>query len=177
MSSRVRPGALVVLSLLAGCSGWVGHGDTYFRKRERGVHHEATYSFGSPGPGWSPLAQKGTQVAWFNEGLGAAIVLDSQCERHGDSTLEQFADHLRIDFREWEVLSQEHTTLVERDAVRSVVVASIDGVVKTQMELLVVKKNGCLFDLEYIAPPRSFERGRSAFAQVVAGFVYPVRGQ
>lgn len=176
-SLRVTLGALVVSSLVAGCTGWVGHGNTYYRKRERGIHHEATYSFLSPGPQWSPLKQKGVQVGWWNEGLGAAILLDSQCERHGDSTLEQFTDHLRIDFREWEVLSQERTTLVGRDAVRTVVLASIDGGAKTQMELVVVKKNGCLFDLEYIAPPRTFERGRAAFAQVVTGFTYPIRGE
>lgn len=171
---KVLLGVALVTVSAAGCSGWVGYGNTYYKRR--GAAHEATYQFGLPGPAWQPLKQKGAQVAWYNEGLGAAIVLDSQCDMHGDSSLEQFTDHLRIDFREWEILSQEQVTLVQRDAVRTVVLASIDGVIKTQMEIWVVKKNGCLFDLEYIAPPRTFETGRVDFAQVVAGFKFPIRG-
>ena len=183
ISSRVLPGvallsvallSVVLLSTLAGCGGWVGHGDTYYARRSD--RNDATYRFGQPGPGWAPLQQKGVQVAWFDASTDAVIVLDSQCDEHGDSSLEQFTDHLRIDFREWEIVSQERTTLVQRDAVHSVVLASIVGVVKTQMELYVVKKNGCLFDLEYIAPPRNFEQGRAAFAQVVGGFSFPVQG-
>jgi hypothetical protein len=161
----------------AACGGWKGYGDTYYRRWERGVKHEATYSFGMPGAGWSPMKDKGVQVAWWNESLDAAILLDSQCERHGDSTLEAFTDHLRIDFREWTIKSQDKTTLAGRDAVHTVVEASIDGGgARTMLELYVTKKNGCLFDLEYVAPPHSFEAGRAAFAQVVGGFTFPLRG-
>jgi hypothetical protein len=174
-SPRVLLGVVLLALAAAGCGGWVGHGGTYYRHRGSGGT-EATYSFGSPGPAWRPLKEKGVQVAWYNDGLGAVIQIDSQCDRHGDSTLEQFTDHLRIDFREWEIVSQERLTMVERDAVHTVVLASIDGVKKTHMELYVVKKNGCLFDLHYIAPPHSFERGRGDFAQVVSGFTYPIRG-
>lgn len=168
---------LALLGLVSGCGGWRGNGNTYYQRWERGpVKHEATYRFGLPGDGWAPLKQKGTQVAWFNAGLDAVILLDSQCESHGDSTLEQFTDHLRIDFRHWEVKSQEPGTLAGRDAVHSVVVASIDGGPQTQLELWVTKKNGCLFDLEYIASPGNFERGRADFARVVAGFEFPIKG-
>ncbi len=163
-------------AVLVGCGGWKNYGDTYYARRTGSVQHEATYRFGAPGAGWEPLKQKGTQVAWWNADLQAAIVLDSQCEMHGDSQLEQFADHLRIDFREWEVISQEHLPLVGRDGLRTVVLASIDGGPKTKMELYITKKNGCLFDLEYIAPPANFDRGRPAFQQVVAGFTFPVQG-
>lgn len=129
-----------------------------------------------PGDGWRPLKQKNTQVAWFNADYDAAILLDSQCESHGDSSLEAFTDHLRIDFRHWDIKSQEVVTIAGREGLRTIVLASIDGVEQTQMELYVTKKNGCLFDLEYVAPPASFERGRAAFARVVAGFEFPIAG-
>ncbi len=168
---------LALLALSSACGGWRGHGNTYYQRWERGpIKHEATYRFGMPGDGWRPLDQKGTQVAWWNEDLDAAILLDSQCEEHGDSTLEQFTDHLRIDFRQWEIKSQEAVPMVGRDGLHTIVLASIDGGQQTQLELYVTKKNGCLFDLEYVAPPASFERGRAAFARVVAGFEFPVRG-
>lgn len=159
------------------CGGWRGYGDTYYAHWTRSgkVNHEATFKFGTPPQGWRPVKQKGAQVVWVHNDTHAVIHLGAQCEMHGDSSLESFTDHLRIDFREWKLLSQEATTLAGRDAVQSVVLASIDGGTQTQMELLVMKKNGCLFDLQYIAPPSDFERGRAAFRQVVAGFTFPVK--
>jgi hypothetical protein len=167
----------LVLAASSACAGWKGHGDTYYRKWERGVKHEATYRFGTPGDGWTPMKEGDAQVAWWNASLGAAILLDSQCERHGDSSLEAFTDHLRIDFSEWAIKSQEHKQMAGRDALHSVVEATIDGGPKTMLELWVTKKNGCLFDLEYVAPPEHFESGRAAFARVAAGFTFPLQGE
>lgn len=55
------------------------------------------------------------------------------------------------------------------------VLASIDGGPQSQLELYVTKKNGCLFDLEHIAPPGNFERGRADLAGVVAAFEFPIQ--
>ncbi len=170
--------SLVLAVGLAGCGGWRGHGDTYYRHwtPRWKVNHEATFSFGLPPREWRPATQKGAQVLWVHESVPALIHLQSQCEMHGDSSLEAFTDHLRIDFRAWEVVSQQMETIAGRDAVHSVVMAEIDGGAATQLELVVLKKNGRLFDMQYIAPPSYFERGRPAFHQVVAGFQFPVGG-
>lgn len=168
-----------ISACLPGCGGWRGHGDTYYAHwtRRGKVNHEATYSFAHPPASeWRPAKEKGAQVLWVHRSLPALIHLGSQCEMHGDSSLESFTDHLRIDFREWKILSQEATTMAGRDAVRTVVLAEIDGEVQTKLDLVVFKKNGCLFDLQYMASPSAFERGRPAFNQVIAGFKFPVGG-
>ncbi|NJK32670.1 MAG: hypothetical protein HC927_09810 [Deltaproteobacteria bacterium] len=54
--------------------------------------------------------------------------------------------------------------------------ANLDGA-EVMIEYVVLKKNGCLFDLTYIAVPRSFEQHTAAFEQVIAGFEFPVRGR
>lgn len=46
------------------------------------MKHEATYRFGLPG-GLGPAEAEGHPGGLFNEGLDAAILLDSQCESHG----------------------------------------------------------------------------------------------
>jgi len=169
---------LGVLCLSTACGGWRGHGDTYYAKptpRSK-VGHEATFSFALPPKGWKPAKEKGAQVLWVHESMPALINLRAQCEMHGDSSLESFTDHLRIDFREWKILSQEPMMMVDRDAIHTVVLAEIDGGVQTQLELIVFKKNGCLFDLQYIAAPEVFERGRAAYQQVIADFTFPIRG-
>jgi len=114
------------------------------------------------------------QVAWRNADVHGVIGIHSQCEEHGDSSLYQFTDHLRIDWTHWKEISQTEERLVGRAALRSIVEAELDGV-KFKHELVVVKKNGCLFDLSYSARPESFERGRAAFHRVVSGFEFPVR--
>jgi hypothetical protein len=136
---------------------------------------EATYRFGLPGEGWAPARRlQDVQVAWRNASIQGVIGIHSQCEEHGDSSLEEFTDHLRIDWTNWRVVEQENTRLIGRAALRTVVVAELDGM-EFAHEIVVVKKDGCLFDLRYSAPPESFPRGRAAFARVVAGFEFPVR--
>lgn len=167
---------MVVLALVAGCAGW--RGDTYVAHRaplER-ARKEATYRFGLPGAGWRPVRNlKDVQVAWVHPEIGGAIEIHAQCDDQGDSSLDQYTDHLRIDWTGWEVISQEETRLLDRAALHTEVIAELDGVVR-QNELWVVKKNGCLFDLRYSATPALFDQGQAAFADVVAGFRFPVRG-
>lgn len=167
-----RPRSALVLLALAGCLGGVNHADRTVREGASG--REASYRFGQPGPEWRPLAHQEAQIAWYNPELSAVIALDSECEEHSDLSLEQFTQRLSIDFREWGVESQEQLQLLDRDALHTVVRASIDGVVETRLEIYVVKKNGCIFDLEYIAPPHQFAAGRPAFARVIAGLEFPL---
>jgi hypothetical protein len=137
---------------------------------------EATYRFGVPGDGWRPVRHLAdVQVAWVNEDLGAVIQVHSQCDEQGDSSLDEYTDHLRIDWTGWEVVQQSPERLAGRAALRTTVDAELDGV-KRRNTFVIVKKNGCLFDLQYIAPPERFTGGRAGFQQVVDGFRYPLRG-
>lgn len=146
-----------------------------FRKG-RFSEREASYRFGLPGPGWQPIeGLDEVQVAWVREDLGAVIDIHGQCDEHGDSSLQQYTDHLRIDWTDWEVLEQEDFELVGRVAVRTVAEGRLDGV-ERRNEFVVVKKNGCIFDLRYSARPETFAEGRGDFQAVVAGFEFPLRG-
>lgn len=172
---RTGPLALALaLALPAGCSGW--RGSTYFAHRvpSKLARKETTYRFGDPGPGWTPVRNlKDVQVAWTHRDLGGVIEIHAQCDDQGDSSLDQYTDHLRIDWDHWEVESQEQDRLIDRAALHTVVTAALDGVVRRN-ELWVVKKNGCLFDLRYSASPARFEEGRAAFADVLRGFRFPI---
>ncbi len=164
-----------MVSMNVGCGGWHGHGDIYRAHSPcvGQVQDEATYRVGQPGSDWIPKTVKGMQVYWVHARLPAAIRIHSRCDEHGDSSLEQFTDHLRIDWTSWTVRSRTHERLLGRDALRTVVDGSLDGI-EMKLELLVVKKNGCLFDLSYIARPEAFDSVRSAFGRVVSGFDFPV---
>lgn len=165
---------LALLALLTGCGGWKGN--TYYAHRvpaER-ARREATYAFGTPSDDWREVRDaEGVQVAWVKPAIAGAIEIHAQCAEHGDSSLFEYTDHLRIDWTEWDILEQREERMLGRAALRTVVDASIDGVARRN-ELLVLKKDGCLFDLRYSATPEEFARGRPAFERVVTGFRFPL---
>jgi len=171
---RSRAIALLALALIAGCREW--QGDRYLRHyapRDR-AREEASYRFGLPGDGWRPVRKlPEVQVAWVHDDLAAVIQVHAQCDEQGDSSLDQFLDHLRIDFTDWKVLQEKEFQLVGRGALRATVDAELDGVLRRN-EFVVVKKNGCLFDLQYSAPPEHFTAGQPDFEAVVQGFRFPL---
>jgi hypothetical protein len=116
---------------------------------------------------------KDVQVAWIHVRAPATIRIHSECANHGDGTLDQFLDHLRIGWTQWQVLEEKDVRLVDRAALQAVVTAELDGV-SWKHEIVLVKKNGCLFDLTYSARPDVFEVGRADFRQVVGSFRFPV---
>jgi hypothetical protein len=75
-----------------------------------------------------------------------------------------------FDFTEQEVLSEELVPLDGREALRTHVVAKLDGVPR-EMVLVVLKKDGCVYDVALVAPRGdSFSRARPVFETLVAGF-------
>lgn len=161
----------------SGCRTWSG-GELYVPKWQpawKKAQLEAKYRVGLPGDGWRVHREEGSQVAWYSDEHRAIIQVRSQCQEHGDSTLQSFTDHLRIDTTEWKVLEERYVRLVERQALRSTIRAELDGGGPINMEAIVLKKNGCLFDLTLLAVPRGFEPALPAFERVVAGFAFPVR--
>ena len=64
----------------------------------------------------------------------------------------------------------EETVPFDRREARHVVLrARLDGVPRA-IELYVMKKDGCVYDLGLIAPPEHFARARAAFDAFARGF-------
>ncbi len=59
--------------------------------------------------------------------------------------------------------------LDRREALHTHLDAKLDGVPMT-LDLYVMKRNGCIFDLSYAAPPDAFARGYGDFQRFVDGF-------
>lgn len=178
--SRSRLAALFAVAglVVPGCrSSWNG-GELYTPKWEPAwvkAREEAAFRVGLPGEGWKVHREQDSQVAWYHPDRKAIIQVHSQCQEHGDSDLESFTDHLRIDSTDWQVLQQRYIRVVDREALRSTVMAAFDGAPPVKLELIVVKKNGCVFDLDYLAAPANFDGGLGDYEKVVAGFDFPVR--
>lgn len=165
----------LVTGLALGCGGgWKGNTFHAHRTPASRARLETTYAFGSPSGDWREVRNaKNVQVAWVRPDIAGAIEIHAQCAEHGDSGLHEYTDHLRIDWTGWNIVEQRELRFLDRAALRTVVDAELDGVPRRN-ELLVFKKNGCLFDLRYSASPAGFSAGRAAFEQVLAGFRFPL---
>lgn len=130
---------------------------------------QVTYRFGEVPGAWRSITVEENDAAWFDNAADAVAHVDHTCERSQDAPLPALVNHLLIGFTARSTVSEETVPFDQREARHVVVNASLDGVART-IELYVMKKDGCVFDLGYIAPPERFEQGRAGFARFVAGF-------
>jgi hypothetical protein len=128
-----------------------------------------SYAIGAPGAGWVPLHLERADVAWHHPELGAGLLVNSSCEGVEDSPLAGLTNELLIGTTEREILEQTLLPWSKREALESTVVGKLDGVLRKRL-LFVLKKDGCVYDIVYDAPPATFDAGLAAYRRVRDGF-------
>lgn len=148
-----------VLLLLLGCGA------------NRAAHRlEGRYDLGDPGAGWKRVRPGGADQAWHNAELGATIYADSNCgERYDDAALPSLLNALALGVVADGPAREEPRELDGREALLRVVEGRLDGV-PVRIGAVVAKKDECVYDVVYIAPPARFEQGWDAFERVIAAF-------
>jgi hypothetical protein len=162
-------GALVALGLVAlplGCGGGGGQlrGDVY-------ADREARYRIGPLGDSWERLTlEDQNDLAWRSERLGSIVQVNSTCDPASDVPLTALTNHLLMGFTERDLRTQEIVPMDGREALRTHVVARLDGVPR-ELLFYVMKKDECVYDLTLLAPPGApFERALVEFEPFVHGF-------
>lgn len=132
---------------------------------------EVRFSVGRPGTGWKrAYVDDQNDLAWIHEVQGAVIQVNGSCDPSLDIPLDSLTRHLVIGFTEREIATRETVPLDGREALRTVLSAKLDGVLR-DIELLVVKKDGCVYDFSLVTPPGGDgPLVRGAYQQVVQGF-------
>jgi hypothetical protein len=154
----------VVVAHTAGCWGTTGHlVDNRFQD------DKVSYTVGLPGDGWRPLQLDRADIAWHNPDLGAGLLVNSACEGVQDSPLIGLTNELLIGTTEREILEQNLLPWSRREALESVVLGKLDGIARKRA-IFVLKKDGCVYDIVYDAPPATFEAGLAAYRRVRDGF-------
>lgn len=151
-----------VLFALVGCSGGLS-GDVY---RGQGF----AFRIGPVGPSWQRVSASHASIAYRDETGGGTIVVNGRCGIDGeDVPLEALTQHLFIRFTERKIVEQVLVPFDHREALRTVIEAKLDGV-PMKFTVWVLKKDGCVYDLAYMAAPPHFERGAAEFDRFVRGF-------
>lgn len=127
------------------------------------------YEFGPVPAGWRSIEVESNDAAWFDPATNGTVHVDHTCDRAMDTPLPALVQHLLIGFTQRETVLEETVPFDRREARHVVVNARLDGVPRS-LELWVMKKDGCVFDIGYVAPPERFEAGRAAFDSFARGF-------
>jgi hypothetical protein len=155
--------AFVTLTALGGCGGAQFDGAVY---RGKGF----AFRVGPLPPTWKRIDVSNGGLAFRDTAAAATVAVNGRCGVDGeDVPLGALTQHLFLAFTQREILEQKVVPLDGREAMNTVLVAKLDGVPK-KFDVWVLKKDGCVYDLYYIAPPDRFDRGVVAFDRFVQGF-------
>lgn len=141
-----------------------------------GVYKDASvhYAIGAPGAGWKEIVVDDANAAWFHEQAVASLLVSSHCEGVDDAPLESLTRHLTIGMTEVEIIAETRETLSRREALETELAAKLDGVPRRQT-ILVMKKDGCVYDIVLDASPASHAAARKGYESVKQGFVVEPR--
>jgi hypothetical protein len=162
--------AVAVAAVLGGCAHTPKGRVEARSDGDRVCAGDVCYRVGVLGDGWRMVHQEGASVGWFSDSVGGVIEANATCRDDADAApLPTLTRQLLIGYTDRKVESQTTVPIDRREALRTRVDARLDGV-PIALDLYVLKRNGCIFDLSYAAPPDAFARGAGDFQHFVDGF-------
>jgi hypothetical protein len=122
-----------------------------------------------PVPGsWRRVRVDGGNLAYRDDDRSAVALLDVRCGRGDDAPLTSLTGHLIMGTTERQYEKQDVVPFDGREALHTLLAAKLDGVAM-HYDIYVTKKDGCVEDLVYVAPPDRFASGASDFERFALG--------
>ncbi len=119
---------------------------------------------------WRRVQVDGADLAYRDDARSGSALFDVRCEgSSGDAPLTILTQNLIMGTTQRDFESQDLVPFDRREALHSKLRARLDGV-PMQYDIYVMKKDGCIYDLVYVAPPDRFGDGAADFERFVAGF-------
>lgn len=155
--------ASLALILLLGCSGPSIDGGTW-------KVDTITFRVGPVPPSWRRVETAPSAVGFRDDANDGSVMVNARCNiPSDDAPLLALTNHLIIGTTERDFVKQDVVPFDGREAMHTVMRAKLDGVLMT-WSAYVLKKDSCLYDFVYVAPPARFDAGVAAFDRFVAGF-------
>jgi len=129
------------------------------------------YQLGNLSSKWRVVAlNSGADKVYLNTQSKALLSVNSLCGRYEDSSLEALTKELLTPMKQHIVLSQSDLTISGRRALHTVTKGNLDGV-PVESEIVVIRKNRCLFDFNIYAKKIAVAE-RSEFLNFVKSFEF-----
>lgn len=155
----------LLLGILVALSACLSSSRTSSWSFRRGA---VSYRVGALPPAWSRSAAHGADLA-FHRRDGGTIAVSSHCSASEDVPLDVLTNHLLFGVGAQSEVSRTLFTLDGRAALRTRLGGEVDGV-PVELELVVLKKDGCIYDLQLITAASQLSRCQADFDSFVQGF-------
>lgn len=149
------------LLFLSACAGASFDGQVY---RDQDV----AFRVGALGAGWERFRISEAALA-FRHGSSGTIVANAMCKDIDDVPLDVLTNQALFGVNERHELGRSDVTLDGRAARRTQVTGTMDGV-PVALDLVVMKKNNCVFDFQLVSSPADFAARQTDFVRFISGF-------
>jgi hypothetical protein len=131
---------------------------------------ELSFRVGPVPPSWRQIEADAALVAFRDDRQNVTVAVNGRCGKDGDDVpLQALTHHLFLHFTDRQVRSQSVVEMDSREAMRTELLAKLDGVPK-HYTVYVLKKDGCVFDFLHIAESGAAAGTRADFDRFVRGF-------
>ena len=161
---RINLSVLLLFVSLCGCVS-VNIGGKKGQKSE-------DVKYRAPSSPFQSLQSDGADHAWLNKSNGNSIAFHSSCNDPADPPLEAVQAEILSAFEDTKILKSENKTFNGREALNTEAEGAVDGV-KTKTELMIFKKNSCVYSLSYVGVVKHFTEDQAKFRDFMASFEAP----
>lgn len=151
--------AWLLLVSLIGCAGPRFDGALF---RKPGV----AYRVSELGPDWQRVQVEGSDLSFHRSGAGT-ISTQATCREYEDVPPAALLNHLLFGTTRRVYVIDEEVTLDGRGARHAIVDCELDGV-PVRVEIYLLVRNGCVFDLSYVSAPSA--PSQASFTRFAQGF-------
>jgi hypothetical protein len=158
----LRAALALSLTLAVGCAASAFDGRVY--KKD-----DLAFEVGPYPRRWRMVEVEGALLAFRDDAHAGTVAMNGRCGLDGDDVpLEALTHHLFLHFTQRKLLSQARVDLDGREALRSELLAELDGVPMHYL-VYVLKKDGCVYDFMHVTPTVE-PATRAEFERFVQGF-------
>ncbi len=157
--------AVIVIGLQSGCAILgVGEDDAAVKS--------FSYKSNAPEKPFQKINMSTADAVWQSDKTGNTIAVNSLCRKYQEVSLEHLKENILSGIDDLKIEQSQTTTFDGRDAERVTVSGKTDGI-PVSVSVLTYKKNGCTYDLAYIARANNFDKEVSYFEKFLTGFHVP----
>ncbi len=128
--------------------------------------------FSAPQNNYSVLEDNQLDHAWRNPKTGNTISFLSECKSGNDPSFQNIRDGVTSGVSDINIERSEMIEFNQRKALSSRLGGAVDGIL-TKLEILILKKNDCIYVLTYVGLPESFDSDLNVFESFKREFKAP----
>ena len=128
--------------------------------------------FVQPSVPFKEISLPNADRAWQNKQNGNTISFNSTCNESADPSIEAAKDDLLSSLDDTKILDHKDGIFDGRESETTSAIGTVDGV-RTQVEILVFKKNNCIFSLSYVGVEKNFSQNVAQYSEFLQSFKAP----